>query len=404
MKPSQPQKVLFVDDNVNLLAGIKRQFRKRYDTYTAEGGQAGLDAIQKHGPFAVIVCDMKMPDMNGIQFFTHAQRLAPATIRIMLTGNADLETAMHAVNEGNIFRFLMKPCEKATIEWAVDSGIEYYDLKKVEKELLEKTLQGCVHALTDMLSLTNPLAFSQASRVSGYVKRMVTHMSLKNQWMYELASSLSQIGCISVPRDTLERVFAGGDLTKDEKEMYERHPIVGRELVCAIPRLEIVGEIIGSQLSWTGGSSVTNIEDRTVVDIGSEILSVILEFDNMLCRGISKNQAITDLKKSKPHISEEVVKALKIIEVADSDIQTRMVKIHDLTNEMVIAEDLFSRQGTLIASQGQELNHTVRTLLANYVLRKEIDEEIRVYFRVDQSLEKQGKPTDSVIPAESRRA
>ena len=124
----------------------------------------------------------------------------------------------------------------------------------------------------------------------------------------------------------------------------------------------------------------------------------------MLCRGISKNQAITDLKKSKPYISEEVIEALKIIEVADSDIQTRMVKIHDLTNEMVIAEDLFSRQGTLIASQGQELNHTVRTLLANYALRKEIDEEIRVYFRVDQSLEKQGKPTDSVIPAESRRA
>ncbi len=229
-------------------------------------------------------------------------------------------------------------------------------------------------------------------------------MSLKDQWVYELAASLSQIGCISVPRDTLERVFAGGDLTEDEKGMYERHPIVGKELVCAIPRLETVGEIIGCHLSWAGQSDRVDIKDRAVVEIGSEVLSVALEFDNMLCRGVSKNQAITDLKKAKPNVSEEILEALKVIEVADSDIQTRMVKIHDLTDEMVIAEDLFSKQGTLIASQGQELNHTVRTLLANYALRREIDEEIRVYLRVDKNHGKQNISTDSAIPAEPRRA
>ncbi len=379
---AKTRKALFVDDNVNLLAGIKRQFRRKYDVYTAEGGAAGLDVIAEHGPFTVIVCDMKMPDMNGIQFFTHAQQIAPESVRIMLTGNADLGTAMHAVNEGNIFRFLLKPCEKATIEWAIDSGIEFYDLKRAEKELLEKTLQGCVRTLTDMLSLSNPLAYSQTSRISAYVKRVVEHLNLDNRWVYELAASLSQIGCISIPRDTLERVSVGGDLSAEETEMYRRHPQIGQELVSAIPRLEAVGEIIGSQFTWTGRNTQSDIKESTPVEIGSEILSVVSEFDNKVCQGISKNQAITDLRKSDKAISEALIEALKCIEIAGTDVQTRMVKVRDLTDVMIIAEDLYSKQGTLIASSGQELNPTVRTLLSNYVLRKEIEEDLRVYNRI----------------------
>ncbi len=379
-------KTLFVDDNANLLAGIMRQFRKQYDVVTAQGGKAGLEAIRHKGPFAVIVCDMKMPDMNGIQFFKHAQEIAPDSSRIMLTGNADLETAMHAVNEGNIFRFLMKPCEKATIAWALDSGIEYYTLRKAEKELLEKTLQGCVRALTDMLSLTNPLAFSQASRISNYVKRIVEHLNLKNKWVFELAASLSQIGCISVPRDTLERVFVGGDLSEDEREMYRKHPKVGK--------------IIGAQLSWSGNcDSPVALPERSVIEVGSEIMAVALEFDNMLCQGVSKNQIITDLRKGEKKISATLLDALKSLEIADTGIQTRMVRVNDLTDAMVIAEDLYSKPGTLIASHGQALNYTVRALLSNYALRKEIEEEIRVYTRLEETFSEISSPKTETAKA-----
>ena len=92
-------KILFVDDDLNILSGFQRQFRKMFTVFTAPGGQVGLEVISEHGPFAVIVSDLRMPGMDGIEFLSHARKSAPDSVRIMLTGNADLHTAMEAVNE-----------------------------------------------------------------------------------------------------------------------------------------------------------------------------------------------------------------------------------------------------------------------------------------------------------------
>ena len=120
------EKVLIVDDEKNLLAGLERQLRGTFNIVTAESGQNGLRALQENGPFAVIVSDMRMPGMNGIQFLMKAAELYPDTVRMMLTGNADLETTIHAVNEGNIFQFLTKPCQTAILKWALVDGIKQY--------------------------------------------------------------------------------------------------------------------------------------------------------------------------------------------------------------------------------------------------------------------------------------
>ena len=116
-------RVLFVDDDRNFLDAVARQFHNRFELMIAEGGVEGLQAMRLQGPFQVVVSDMRMPDMNGIQFLARAREINPDTVRIMLTGNAELDTAMHAVNEGNIFRFLVKPCQKATMEWAIEAGV-----------------------------------------------------------------------------------------------------------------------------------------------------------------------------------------------------------------------------------------------------------------------------------------
>ena len=92
-------KILLVDDEENILAGLKRQLRGTFNIETAVGGHNGLQVLQEKGPFAVIVSDMRMPEMNGIQFLVKSAKLYPDTVLMMLTGNADLETAMHAVNK-----------------------------------------------------------------------------------------------------------------------------------------------------------------------------------------------------------------------------------------------------------------------------------------------------------------
>src|ERR1022692_2024409 len=104
------EKILFVDDDPNLLASCERSLRRHFQIETAEGGEAGLAKLASRGPYAVVVADRQMPRMDGIEFLGAVRKRAPDTVRIMLTGNADLEGAIRVVNEGNIFRFLTKPC------------------------------------------------------------------------------------------------------------------------------------------------------------------------------------------------------------------------------------------------------------------------------------------------------
>src|ERR687883_1975197 len=128
------EKILCVDDEVNVLSAYQRSLRKDFDIHVANGGREGLETIKKNGPFAVIVSDMRMPEMDGVQFLARAKELAPESIRIMLTGNSDQQTAMEAVNEGHIFRFLTKPCPPEMLAKALTAGLEQYQLVRAERE------------------------------------------------------------------------------------------------------------------------------------------------------------------------------------------------------------------------------------------------------------------------------
>ena len=162
------EKILFVDDDANLLAACERNFRRQFQIETAEGGEAGLQKIAERGPFAVVVSDRQMPRMDGIQFLSLVKERAPDTVRIMLTGNADLEGAIKVVNEGNIFRFLTKPCAHEILGKAVADGLTQFRLITAEKELLNKTLSGSIKLLTDILTMMEPRSFGrmQAVRLS----------------------------------------------------------------------------------------------------------------------------------------------------------------------------------------------------------------------------------------------
>jgi len=108
-------KVLFVDDDDNILASVHRNFHKRYKLDVASGGPQALRAMEEHGPYAVVVADMAMPGMNGIEFLQKAQVLAPDTIRIMFTGHPGPVTLLEAINNGQVFRFVTKPCGAASL-------------------------------------------------------------------------------------------------------------------------------------------------------------------------------------------------------------------------------------------------------------------------------------------------
>ena len=140
-------KILFVDDDASLLASYRRQLRKQYNIETALSGREGLELIEQNGPYAVIVSDFRMPFMDGIEFLTQVREIAPDTVRIMLTGSADMQLAIQAVNEGNIFRFLTKPCANDVLGESLNTAIEQYQQVTSEREYNEKTRHSMAQAM-----------------------------------------------------------------------------------------------------------------------------------------------------------------------------------------------------------------------------------------------------------------
>lgn len=135
-------RILFVDDDQSVLDSLRRGLHRCYDVTTARGSEEGLRVVTEEGPFAIVVSDLRMPGMDGVQFLQRVRALSPLSVAIMLTGHGDLTAAMTAVNEGHIFRFLTKPCPFDCLSKALDAGLEQYRLAATDKELLRITLEN----------------------------------------------------------------------------------------------------------------------------------------------------------------------------------------------------------------------------------------------------------------------
>ena len=153
--------------------GSSSNLRREFDVHTAIGPQEGLALIEATPEgFAVVISDMRMPQMNGAAFLAIVRQKWPDTVRMLLTGHSEIEAAITAVNEGQIFRFLNKPCPSDKLIEAVDAAVEQNRLIHAERVLLEQTLHGSIKALTDILSIQNPMAFGRAMRAKAHVSQL----------------------------------------------------------------------------------------------------------------------------------------------------------------------------------------------------------------------------------------
>lgn len=363
------QKILCVDDDPNILQGYKRALRKEFDITTAEGGELGLMAIKNEGPFAIVVSDMRMPGMDGVQFLSKVKDLTPHTVRIMLTGNSDQQTAMDAVNEGNIYRFLTKPCPPEMLSKTLNSALEQYRLLTAEKQLLEETLHNSLQVMVDILSMVNPTAFSRSNRVKRFTRDLSQRLGLNNSWEVEIAAMLSQIGCITVPEETLLKVNKGEALTIEEAKLYQKHPSVAYELVSRIPRMETVADIIVQQHKNVEEIDPPNPNnpDSIVTSIGAKIIRVVLDYDRQLNTGIPSQVAYRELMKNSNWYDTSVLVALqKMIEESVEDRVSKSLNIKELKPGMFLAEALTSTRGELLLAAGQEITLSLMLRLNNF--------------------------------------
>lgn len=187
--------ILCVDDEREILRALKNFLRQKADRIlTATSGEEGLALLEKHAP-GVIVSDMRMPGMNGAEFLNRVLDFAPHTFRILLTGHADIEAAISAMNKGEIHRFVHKPWDPAKLGQAIKKGFEHHQLiqanlaltdslseKNRELEDLNSTLEHKVISLTEQLLHSERLS-SLGRLAAGIVHEVMTPLTISVGWV-----------------------------------------------------------------------------------------------------------------------------------------------------------------------------------------------------------------------------
>ncbi len=357
--PVPSEKVLLVDDDRNLLSAFTRQFHNRINLVTAASGEDGIQAITYDGPFAVVISDMQMPNMDGLKFLTQARSLSPDTVRVMLTGNANLDVAIGAINDGNIFRFLNKPVPTGVLFETMIDGIQQYRHVTAEKELLNKTLKGAVNLLADILGLVSPYSFSRASRIKRNVRAMAEQLRLPEIWSYELAAMLSQLGCITLSTEVMEKLAADEEISDFERNQFNKHPEIGARLLQHIPRFEAIAKMVEQQNKRPDtiemGNNLT-LEQKGV--LGGQILKVALAYDDLILHGKSDQEAISELRSRPEDYDPALVQALVAGE-GGASFEVMNLPITKLKPGMILDQNIFSASGTLLVAKGQELSMAV---------------------------------------------
>lgn len=362
-------RVICVDDEPQVLSGLSLHLRRRYEVETATSGAAALELMARQPLAAVVISDMRMPGMNGAEFLAKASAQFPTTTRILLTGHAEVDSAVAAVNNGHVFRFLVKPCPPPALLSAVDAAAELHRLTTVEQTLLEQTLHGSIRMLTEVMSISNPVAFGRAQRIKQHVTNLCEKLEIGERWQVEVAAMLSQLATFTLPPETLEKVYYGAALSSEEQAMLTRSPDVTEQLLSHIPRMEAVREILAShpkpfrKLDRLGEPT----REQLQVQRWTQLLRVAVDFDTLEAQGQSGALALTTLKGRADQYDPEVLTAFLSLygQRKDGD-KIRDISVAALRLGMVFAADVKMATGTLFVARGYEVTLSFLERIRNF--------------------------------------
>lgn len=351
------KRILLVDDEPNVLSALRRQLRDLYEIEVETDPTMALLNIDKKKPFAAVVSDFRMPKMNGIEFLNEFKQKSPDTTRLMLTGYADLENAIRAVNDGNVFRFLTKPCDNQTFVNNVKDAVKQYELVTAKKILLEKTLKGSVELLSEITALVNPEAGERINRVRRYVRYMTQQKGVKDCWRYDIATMLSQLGTLILPPGTIETLCDGEELSPEQVQLFEMHPVIAQNLIAKLPRLKSIGDMIAYQLKGFDGSGTPRDPVKgESIPLGGRILRLSLDYDLALQCEENPQKAFLKLEKDSEAYDPELLYYLEGMLGVEARYEIQTIPYTDLRPCMILHEDIISTQGAMLLRKSLELD------------------------------------------------
>jgi len=404
--------ILFVDDEKNILGALARVFRNEgYAVMCAESGESGLDLL-RHNTFAVVVSDQRMPGMGGVEFLKKAREASPDTVRMMLTGQADLSEIAGAINEGGVYRYITKPWDDDEMRRVIRAAVERYGLLAENRRLHETTMRqnaefyelnqtlearvddrtrklresffAFVALCADIVELHDQLSGGRCKRVAVLSRDLGLSLGLKG-WELEAiwaAALLHEVGLIGVPRGVLEK--ADNELAESEKALLRNNPVLSQEIIGRIDTLRQVGLIVRSHMENFDGSGYPDGLRGDEINYGSRVLAVCREYDRKRHSGkpSSKIEALAAIERGAGRrFDPEVVTALlKLVSEtkedggreragrapADGNPDSLKVAVNDMRPGMVLVAALTSGSGRLLVAQGTVLTEALIEKVMNF--------------------------------------
>ncbi len=370
------KKILFVDDEENILKGLRLSLRKHFKVDIALGPKEGLKKILESSPLAVVVSDLKMPGMDGLSFLNEVKKLSPKTVRVMLSGHADLNAAVSAVNEGLVFRFLTKPSPTDEMIRTLNDCIEQHAFISAEQELLLGTLKESVKVLTGILGLADPGMFGRIERVRRLTAYVGREMLVEDPLFLELAAMLSGLGCVALPEVVKDKLHSGEELTEEETQVYNVLPSVTSELFAKIPRMDKVAELILHQRD--------GLTDAPEQPLEARILKGCLDYDQLFQRGMAKQKAIKIMRMRAGEYDPKVVDVLERDMAEAEGYVRREVAPDELRAGMILEAALSSLDGVQLMGEGMEFNTVSLMRIVNFGKGNWLPETVRVLVPLEQ--------------------
>lgn len=329
-------RILIVDDEPNVLLAFRRTFSDEFSVCVARDGPQGLLLVESEGLFAVIVSDLRMPGMDGIEFLKRVRELSPESVRIMMTGVADQETVIAAAHEAAVFRFLAKPCSSAALGHALQAAVRYHRLLTAEREFKE-TLADVIDVLAAAFAMMEPATLAGASTVRRWARALARELRADDSWLLDIAALL----------------FA----TDAE---------FGQLLIADVPHLERAAAALGylhgrPDHSRPGPDTV----DGAWAVQAARILEVAHEYAGLTGFDVQSKDAVAELR-SRNSYDALVLDALERLIIAeDVDVESRMVRVDELARGMVLTDGVCTEEGTVIVAAGEEVTDSLIARLEN---------------------------------------
>ncbi|CAD6878731.1 Response regulator receiver protein [Methylomonas albis] len=333
--------LLFVDDEPNVLKALRRLFRSaEYNVQLAEGGADGLEILQQH-PIDLIISDMRMPHMDGAEFLTRAAERWPDCVRILLTGYADIESTIAAVNKGKIYSYCSKPWEDNELKILVNNALEQKRLRderrqlfeiinrqnlelkelnagleeKVEKrtEQLRKSLQmidqahdalkkqyaDSVKVFAKTIEMRPGIKSGHAKYVAENAREVGRRLGMDAAALKDLvyAGLLLQIGKMSLPDSLLTLPLLS--MNSQQRKRYLNHALEGQSLLKGLEPLHHAGELIAAQYEHFDGSGQPLGWAGSGIPLGARILTLVRDYINCLDGSITGTAMTTEQVKER---------------------------------------------------------------------------------------------------------